>query len=215
MPPTSRFATTVLASFDTIGTMRHLGSLPGSPRSANRPGRAPTPPSAEALGPCARRAKTTVFGHRRRPTHTSPGPARASVAVQPQSSPSAPGGGPRADRSSDASTLSVAGGRTTARSAITLPQVGHATPWTSKTRHNSTLHGVQREFLKPAFVSRSPTPRRRGRHRSQQTAQHGGAPDRRLRLAATPRRPHLTVLSVGEAAGAAHHNAVAQPARRG
>jgi hypothetical protein len=63
------------------------------------------------------------------------------------------------------------GGRTTARSAITLPHVGHATPSTLKTRHNSTLHGVQREVPMPAFVCRSPTPgggagRLRGRGRT-------------------------------------------------
>lgn len=52
----------------------------------------------------------------------------------------------------------VAGGRTTARSASASPHVGHATPLTSKTRHNSTLHGVQRELALPGFVNRGATP---------------------------------------------------------
>jgi hypothetical protein len=44
------------------------------------------------------------------------------------------------------------------RSAITFPHVGHATPLTSKTPHNSRLNGVQRELPMPPFVSRGLTP---------------------------------------------------------
>jgi hypothetical protein len=54
----------------------------------------------------------------------------------------------RADRASDASTVSVAGGRTSARSLIIRqrrPHVGHATALTPKTLHNNTLRGVQRD----------------------------------------------------------------------
>ena len=83
---------------------------------------------------------------------------RARAALQTVTAPSDPEGGPRADLSSDASTLSVAGGRTSARKTITLPHAEHAMPMTPKTRHNSTLHGVHRELPVPAFVNRTPTP---------------------------------------------------------
>jgi hypothetical protein len=57
-----------------------------------------------------------------------------------------------------ASTLPVSGPRTTARSSMTRPQVGHAAPMTSKVRHSSVLQGMWRDRPRGAFVRRMPTP---------------------------------------------------------
>jgi hypothetical protein len=141
-----------------IGNISHPQSLPQAPSVRHS---APARPRSGPLRPVRalrRPAKTTVLADRARAGHTSPFPSRARAALQALAALSTPEGGARADRSSDARTLSVAGGRTSARRTIPLAHVGHATPLPPKTRYNSTLHGVQRELPAPAFVSRSPTP---------------------------------------------------------
>jgi len=86
--------------------------------------------------------------HSRRPpplqTHPS-APVTHPAALQALAITAARAGGPRAARSSPARTLPVSGPRTTARSSITRPQVGHAAPMTSKVRHSSVLQGTWRD----------------------------------------------------------------------
>ena len=120
-----------------------------------------------------RRSKSDVVParppHSRRPpplqTHPS-APVTHPAALQALATTAARAGGPRAARSSPARTLPVSGPRTTARSSITRPQVGHAAPMTSKVRHSSVLQGTWRDRPRGALVRRRPTPgggrRRRG-----------------------------------------------------
>ena len=141
-----------------IGSIKHPESLLQAPSDRNAAlARLRSGPLRPVRAPC-RPPKTTVLADRAHRGHTPPVPSRARAALQVLVAVSAPAGGPRADRSSDASTLSVAGGRTSARRTMTLPHVGQARPLTPNTRHNSTLHGVHREVPERAFVSRSPTP---------------------------------------------------------
>jgi len=70
------------------GTPRHLAAPRGTPRHTS---------------------KTTVPARSSRPGHTSPVPSRVLTALQALTAPSDPEGGPLADRSSDASTVSVVG----------------------------------------------------------------------------------------------------------
>ncbi len=123
-------------------------------RTTRKPRYAPAAPRGTPRHP----PKTTVPEHSGRPGRTPPVPSRALAAFQAVPALCARDGGPRADLSSDASTLSVAGGRTSARRTMTLPHVGQARPLTPNTRHNSTLQGVHLEIAVPDFVSRTPTP---------------------------------------------------------
>ena len=66
-------------------------------------------------------------------------------------------GRPRAERPRDASTRSVAGGSTTARSAIPSPHFGHAKPSTPNTRHSSALQDRHRDCPRARLDSRFPT----------------------------------------------------------
>ena len=68
-----------------------------------------------------------------------------------------PYGGPRAERPSDPSTRSVAGGSTTARSAIAAPHFEHAKPFTPNTRQSSALQDRHRDCPRARFDSRFPT----------------------------------------------------------
>lgn len=66
-------------------------------------------------------------------------------------------GGPLADRDSDVSTRSVAGGITTVRSRIACPQPGQPKPTNPKTRQSRSLHARQRDFRGGRLDSRRPT----------------------------------------------------------
>ena len=66
-------------------------------------------------------------------------------------------GGPLADRGSDASTRSVAGGITTVRSCIACPHFGHAKPTTPKTRQSREPHARQRDLPCGRLERRFPT----------------------------------------------------------
>lgn len=124
--------------------------------------------------------KGMVLADRARPTPTSLFPSRVCAQLQALAAHSAPEGGPRTDRSSDARTSSVTGGRTSARRTITSPQVEHAMPVTPNTRHNSTRHGVQRELPLRAFVNRRPPAR--------PAAPAGGAAPPGVTVGTTPAR---------------------------
>jgi hypothetical protein len=82
--------------------------------------------------------KTTVPADSARPGHASAAPSRARAALQDLVALSAPGADTRADRSGDASTLSVASGRTSARGTMTSPHGGQAWLLTWNTPHNCT-----------------------------------------------------------------------------
>ena len=141
-----------------IGNVKHLETV--AQAAADRYDGLPDDAQAplRARGTPRHLPKTTVPAHSGRPGHTPPVASRALAALQAVTAPRDSEGGPRADLSSDASTLSVAGGRTSARRTMTLPHVGQARPLTPNTRHNSTLHGVHLELPVPAFVNRIPTP---------------------------------------------------------
>ena len=113
-----------------IGSIKHPESLLQAPSERNAAlARLRSGPLRPVRAPC-RPPKTTVLADRAHRGHTPPVPSRARAALQVLVAVSAPAGGPRADRSSDASTLSVAGGRTSARRTMTLPHVGQARPLT-------------------------------------------------------------------------------------
>ena len=182
-----------------LGNIKPPECLPQAPPDRNS---APARPRPSPLRPLT----TTVPADRAVPGHTSPFPSRVRAALQALVALSAPAGGPRADRPSDASTLSVAGGRTSARKTITLPHAEHAVPMTPKTRHSSTLHGVHRELPRPAFVHRVPPPagatfRFRGRGRTARC--HPMARCQHVALAhpLRPRRWHEGDESLGELLG--------------
>ena len=53
--------------------------------------------------------------------------------------------------------VGIAGGSTTARSAIAAPHFGHAKPFTPNTRHSSALQDRQRDRPRPRLDSLRPT----------------------------------------------------------